>query len=311
MEIYLFMSKGSVTINFTIGFGNNLFQYCMGKLISQIHDLPLNHRAIPEVEIWETRCVIEQSLPVYVVDDSNYKEALYMKDLSNYNVVINGYFEDYKIIKKYLSEARSWFNKVEITNKKDVILHLRLQNRLIQVSHNKNHITADSFKNIIKEFDYDRLHIVTDAEKWTEYNLEDIEKIRQEIRIGPNPPSNSPWVEPEQSLEYMNHLIDGLSELNPIVHCNGENVMSGTGGLRGGFIDDFNLLRSFNQVIIHNSTFSWWAATLSGAENVAIFNPWKIAKPKHQRRNLGSTKYPGWFSWGSADDLYFKKYGIK
>ncbi len=305
------MSNGCVIINFTIGFGNNLFQYCMGKLLSERYGLSLKHRSIPEVGVKEKNDPIDQSLPIYMVNDDNYKEALFTKDLSGHNVVINGYFEDYKILKPYLSDVRTWFDKVEVTNKKDVILHLRLQNRLIQVSHNKNHITADSFKRAISQFDYDKLHIVTDAEKWTEYSLQDIENIRHEISVGPNPPTNSPWVDSEQSLEYMNHLIDGLSELNPIVHCNGEQMMSGTGGLRGGFIDDFNLLRSFNQVIIHNSTFSWWAATLSGAENVAIFNPWKIAKPKHQRRNLGSTSYPGWFSWGSADDLYFKKYGIK
>ena len=108
----------------------------------------------------------------------------------------------------------------------------------------------------------------------------------------------------------MNHLIQGFDELNPIVHCNGAETIDGSGGLRGGFIHDFNLTRSFNQVIIFNSTFSWWAATLSGAKKVAIFSPWKIAKPIQSRRNLGETNYPGWFSWGSVDDLYFKKYGI-
>ena len=87
-------------------------------------------------------------------------------------------------------------------------------------------------------------------------------------------------------------------------------MMSGTGGLRGGFIDDFNLLRSFDKVIIHNSTFSWCAATLSGASNVAIHNPWKIAKPVHQRRNLGETDYPGWFPWGGKEALYFKHYAL-
>ena len=63
--------------------------------------------------------------------------------------------------------------------------------------------------------------------------------------------------------------------------------------------------------MIFNSTFSWWAAALSGAEKVAIFNPWKIAKPAHGRRNLGQTNFPGWWSWGNANDLYFDKYGIK
>ena len=304
-------NNGTVIINFTIGFGNNLFQYSYGRLIAEKNNLQLQHRAIPELSVFVQSATINKGLPTIVIDDRNYKKALMVDNLQNHNVVINGYFEDYKILKSYLSEIREWFYKREIVNTKDVILHLRLQNRLVQVSHNKNHITADSFKSVLRNFEYDKLHIVTDAEKWTQYNLDDIHKIRHEISIGPNPSTNSPWVEPEQSLEYMNHLIEGFEELDPIVHCNGASTIRGTGGLRAGFIDDFNLLRSFNQVIIFNSTFSWWAATLSGAKKVAVFNPWKIAKPKYQRRNLGQTKYPGWITWGCADDLYFKKYGIK
>tara|TARA_Y100000296_G_scaffold81447_1_gene108628 strand:+ start:2296 stop:3213 length:918 start_codon:yes stop_codon:yes gene_type:complete len=305
------MTNGTVTVNFTIGFGNNLFQYVCARLIAERNNLQLRHRDIPEVGIMAADAEVDRGLPTFVVDDSNYKKALFTENLQNYNVLVNGYFEDYKILKNHLSEVRTWLTPHKITNTKDVVLHLRLQNRLIQVSHNKNHIKVDSFKDAIGQFEYDRLHIVTDAGKWTPYTLEDIEKIRHEVSIGPNPPSNSPWVETEQSMEYMNHLIKDFADLDPIVHCNGEETLEGTGALRGGFMGDFNLLRSFNQVIVFNSTFSWWAATLSGAEKVAIFNPWKIAKPKHQRRNLGGTNFPGWFSWGAPDDLYFKKYGVE
>jgi len=311
MEIYLFMSvKGTVEVVFTIGFGNNLFQYTYARLLAKKNGLALAHRAIPELGIAAQARSDNNNFPTVIVGDSNYKRIFFMEDLSNRNVLINGYFEDYKILENHLPEVRSWFDTIPVTNFTDLILHLRLQNRLIQVSHNKNHISVDSFKEVISQFDYDRLHIVTDAEKWTPHTLTDIEKIRNEIAIGPNPPSNSPWVEAEQSLEYMNHLINGFSDLDPIVHCNGAETIPGAGALRGSFIDDFNLTRSFNQVIIFNSTFSWWAATLSGAEKVAIFNPWKIAKPQHQRRNLGRTAFPGWFNWGSADDLYFKQYGV-
>lgn len=305
------MSKsGTVVINFTIGFGNNLFQYTYGRLLAEKNGLALAHRAIPEVGVPESNISPDNNLPVIMVDDSNYKKVFFTQDLSGYNVVINGYFEDYKILEDHLPEVRTWFDSIPRTNTDDLILHLRLQNRLIQVSHNKNHISVESFKKAIEEFDYKRLHIVTDAEKWTPYTLEDIEKIRDEISIGPNPSTNSPWAEPHQSLEYMNHLIEGFADLNPRVHCNGAQTIKGSGGLRDSFVEDFNLLRSFNQVIIFNSTFSWWAATLSGAEKVAIFNPWKIAKPQNQRRNLGRTAFPGWFNWGSADDLYFKQYGV-
>lgn len=312
MEICLNMkNKGTVTVNFTVGFGNNLFQYVCARLIAENNGLHLRHKEIPEMGIALRDAPIDKSLPTLFVNDNNYKKVLFTNDVKNCNVIVNGYFEDYKIVKPNIEKIRTWFPKIEITNKKDLILHLRLQNRLIQVSHNKNHIKADSFISAINRFNYDKLHIVTDAEKWDTYTEHDIKKIRDEIQIGPNPPSNSPWVDINQSLEYMNHLIDSFKELKPIVHCNGATTLKGSGGLRGDFMNDFNLIRSFNKIIVFNSTFSWWAAVLSGASEVAIFDPWKIAKPKEKRRNLGRTDFNGWFSWGSEDDLYYKKYNIK
>ena len=297
--------NGVVRVNFTIGFGNNLFQYCYARLLAETHGLSLSHRAIPELGVEAQQINNIPFLPTVVVDDKNYKNMLYSK-IPNCNIIVNGYFEDYKIFKPHLHKIRNWFTKTPITNDKDVILHLRLQNRLVQESHNKNHITARSIKKVLEEFEYRRLHIVTDAEKWREYDEDDIEKIQEQIRVGPNP--NPAWVTTKQSLEYVNHLISELSELDPVVHCNGANMLPGSGGLRGDFMDDFNLIRSFDKVIIHNSTFSWWAATLSGASEVAVFNPWKIAKPAKDRRNLGETDYEGWFSWGGKDALYFKHY---
>lgn len=303
------MKKGTVKINFTIGFGNNLFQYCTGKLIADTFGLQLSHKGISEIGLSPSTAAEDSSLPTIYVDDANYKKVLYSSNVQDCNIVVNGYFEDYKIFKPHLKEIRESFSPVEITNTADVILHLRLQNRLVQEAHNKNHISAQSIKKVLQKFDFDKLHVVTDAEKWTHYDKYNIEKIQDQIRCGPNP--NPAWVPTEQSIEYINHLIDGLSDLEPIIHCNGEDMLQGSGGLRSGFIDDFNLLRGFNQVIIHNSTFSWWAATLSGAQKVAIFNPWKIAKPPRMRRNLGRTDYDGWFSWGGKEALYFDHYGVE
>ena len=301
------MSNGVVTINFTIGFGNNLFQYCYGRLLAEAHGLDYEHRAIPELGIKEKRVKNKPFLPTVIANDENYKKLLF-SNLPSCNLMVSGYFEDYKIFKPHLNKIRNWFDKIAITNKSDVILHLRLQNRLIQESHNKNHITANSIKKVLEEFDFRRLHIVTDAKKWETYNTQDIIEIQEEIRIGPNPTPS--WVPTQQSLEYVNHLIDGLEDLQPVVHCNGADTIKGSGGLRGSFIDDFNLIRSFDKVIIHNSTFSWWAATLSGASEVSVFNPWKIAKPEHQRRNLGETNFQGWSSWGGKEALYFKHYRL-
>jgi hypothetical protein len=301
------MSNGIVTIRFTIGFGNNVFQYCYGRLLAETHGLDYEHPGLLGLGVQQKIVKNKPFLPTIIANDTNYKSLL-ENDLPNCNIVVNGYFEDYKIFEPHLNKIRNWFNKVPITNKKDVILHLRLQNRLIQESHNKNHITASSIKEALSFFDYRRLHIVTDAKKWSNYEDEDIIEIQDQIKIGPNP--NPKWVSTSQSKEYMNHLIDELSVLNPVVHCNGADTIKGSGGLRSSFIDDFDLIRSFDKVIIHNSTFSWWAATLSGASEVGVFSPWKIAKPAHQRRNLGETCFNGWFPWGGKDALYFKNYKL-
>ena len=303
------MSKGTVQINFTIGFGNNLFQYVYGRLFAEKNNLELVHRAIPELDIPEQQSAIDRSLPTFYINDSNYKQCLYSDINLKNNFIINGYFEDYKFITPQLKNIQTWFTPCKITNKEDAILHLRLQNRLVQESHHKNHITADSIKNVLSKMQYKRLHIVTDAEKWGLHTALDIHKIQEQIKTGPN--QSAPWVSTEQSLEYINHLVEELSCLEPIVHCNGAKMIRGSGGLRDNFIEDFNLIRSFDKVIVHNSTFSWWAAALSGASQVAIFDPWKIAKEPSHRRNLGKTNFNGWFSWGGEEALYFKKYGIK
>ena len=174
-------NRGTLGVNFTIGFGNNLFQYCYARLLAEKNNLQLQHRAIPEMGIEESNANVDKGLPTIVVNDTNYKKVFFTQNLENCNVAVNGYFEDYKIFELFLDQVRGWFKHPGITNKTDLILHLRLQNRLIQVSHNKNHISSEAFKNAINGFQYERLHIVTDAPKWSEYNLADIEKLRSEI----------------------------------------------------------------------------------------------------------------------------------
>ena len=297
------MSKGAAYIKLTIGFGNNLFQYCFGRLLAEKNNLVLVHRPISEFSI-TSDTNYRNNFKTVRIGENNYREAL-LSNYENCNLLIDGYFEDYTIFAPYLDKIRTWFPKVEKTNTKDLILHLRLQNRLIQVSHHKNHVMADAYKKGIEKFDFDRLHIITDAKKWEHYNSEDIEEIRKEILYGPNPPTNSPWVSVKQSVGYMNGLIDGFSDLDPIVHCNNAPVIPSSGGLRSGHMADFDFIRSFNKVMIFNSTFSWWAAVLSGAEHVGTWEPWKPNKGA-RNKNLGETNYPGWFSWGSTDDLYWR-----
>jgi hypothetical protein len=296
------MLNGVVEIRFTIGFGNNLFQYCFGRLLSEIHGLKLIHHAIPEMGIREKKANDIPSLPIMIVNDANYKEIFYSQ-IPNCNIIVNGYFEDYELYKPFLSKIRKWFPRVEKTNNKDLILHMRLQNRLVQLNHHKNHVLFDAYERGVEHFKFKKLYIVTDAKKWDFHTKEDIEEIQYEIRIGPNP--TPAWVSTKVSIDYINKLIDGFSKYDPIVKCNGASVLQGSGGLRGNFLYDFNLIRSFDKIMFNNSTFSWWAAVLSDATRVSPFRPWKPAK--NNCRNLGRTDYPGWFGWGLKEDLYYEK----
>jgi len=304
MEICLDMSNGTVFSTFTIGFGNNIFQYCFARLLAEENGFNLVHKEIPELSIEASDCDIDINLPLFHINDGNAFPARF-GNLPKGNYRVFGYFEDYRFYAPHLEKIKSWFPKSEKTNGNDLILHLRLQNRLVQKTHHKNHVTAECYRRAIEQFDFDKLHIVTDAKKWDHYNVEDIQEIREEIAIGPNPENRSPWVTVDQSLEYMNHLVDGLSQYNPIVHCNDASTIPESGGLRGNFMDDFNLIRSFDNVMLFNSTFSWWAALLGGASKVATFGPWKPNKGINSK-NLGQTTFPGWFSWGSTDDLFWK-----
>lgn len=303
MEIYLNMYNGSVLVNFTIGFGNNIFQYCFARLLAEKNNFNLIHSEISQLSIQDKRKDhFDKSLPTYLITDTNAFQAMEQK-LPRGNYIVQGYYEDYRFYKDHISRIRSWFPQFQIKNKKDLILHLRLQNRLIQKFHHMNHVQVDCYKRIIEKFDCENLHIITDAKKWDLYDKADIQEIRDEVASGPNP--KAPWVSEEKSIEYMNHLVSGLEEYRPIIHCNNAPVIPNSGALRGSFMDDFELISSFNNVMLSNSTFSWWAALLGGASKVGTFGPWKPNKGLNSK-NLGRTTFPGWFSWGTIDDLYWK-----
>jgi hypothetical protein len=289
-------SRPVVRAHFTIGFGNNLFQYAYARLLAIAQDAELQHSAIPELNIpaSDTSIGCGVGLPTMVINDKNASMELLCKKYEKCNYEVSGYFENYKFYKPFLHEIRSWFSPVEKQNEKDLIVHMRLQNRLVQANHHKNFISSAGYERAISKFDFERLHIVTDAEKWAPYGEKDIKKIRKEVLTGPN--LSSELVPISASIDYINELFYGLSKYNPVVHCNGADMICGSGALRSNFIDDFNLIRSFDKIVVFNSTFAWWAACLSDASHIATYKPWKPNKgPKN--KNLGLTDYDGWFSW--------------
>ena len=303
-----------VNIKFTIGFGNNIFQYVFSKLLAKHHKMLHSHPNLPGFNIKQKIYEPNEKFKKILIKRKEYKTGAYKKyfdkKYAKYNIKLIGYFEDYTLYKPYLNEIRNWFPKIRKKNKKDLVIHLRLQNRLVEINHFLSLIEPKKYVSVINRFNFKKLHIVTDLEKWSKYEKKDIIKIHKDIANGPNP--GTAWVSIDDSLFYVNLLISKLSKYNPVVHCTNAPTIYGSGSLRSNFMHAFNYLRSFDQIIMYNSTFSWWAAVLGNASKVAVFSLWKPSREKNSP-NLGRTNYKGWFSYGSKKDLIsnrkrFKKY---
>ena len=272
--------KQVVSIRYTDGFGNHLFQYSGSRILAERNGYELSHDAIPELNI-----------------PKNIKEGS-VGDSRNVFGISNN-FEDYTLYKDRIDDVRSWFPKVEKTNTKDLILHLRLGNRIAQQTHHMNHVDSKKYMSIIDTFDFDRLHIITDADKWETHNIEDVSKLYEELESFNVHRKFKPrhnLVPEKEAIEYVNELIEGLSLYDPICHIENAGMIKNESALKDTFIDHFNFIRSFDKIIFKDSTFSWWASVLSEASDVCVYGPWKPNKGS-RNKNLGKTDYEGWRSW--------------
>ena len=271
--------------------------------MAEYHNLNYSHPSIPEMGIKEKKYPFNKKLKTIKFKAGSNLEAKkydrhhlkwFSSEYSNCNFDFYSflfYFEDYTIYKPHMNKITSWFSSVKKKNTKDLVLHFRMKNRLVWETHYKNFIKPKRYKQIIKDnFNFERLYIVGDMEKWKYISKNDVIKVQREISIKyrKNP---TKFISADKSVEYMNEIIDNFKEFDPKLHHSKR------------FIDDFSFIRSFDKIMFKNSTFAWWAAFLSQASQVGVFGPWKPNKGKNKNRNLGRTDFPGWFSWGKIDDL--------
>ncbi len=300
------MKKGTIKVKFSKGFGNNLFQYSFCRLLSEYHDLNYCHNSIPELNIKKEKYDFNKKLKTVKFKAKNNLEAKkydnnhhkwFEKKYKNYNFDFYNfmfYFEDYTLYKPYLNKIRSWFPKVKQKNENNLVLHFRLTNRLVWETHYKNFLKPETFANVISaNFNFDKLYIVTDSDKWGYIDNKYVERLKNKISIQYKENSTK-FIPTQVSVDYMNNLVDSLKQFNPILHHS------------NNFIDDFNFIRSCGNIMFMNSTFAWWASLLSNAHKIGSFGLWKPGKGKNKNRNLGKTDFPGWFSWGKEEDLINK-----
>ena len=226
--------------------------------------------------------VMQQHVSTGPVVEVNDKRPLsfFNKKYSGHGFNVRGYFEDYLIYKDHLDEIRLWLTPVDKTNTEDLVLHLRLGDRLFyRNSYDPGmKVEPECFLRAIEKFDFHRLHIVTDMKVWDKITVEQAMKMRFHIRT-PSEPDVM-----KMGVNHMNSLVESFKPLSPIVRLNQK------------ISDDFNFIRSFDKILFQHGTLAWWAAAVSHASKVGVYGPWRPTKgPKN--KNLGKADFPGWFGW--------------
>ena len=144
--------------------------------------------------------------------------------------ITSGYFEDYTLYTSHRANIIDWFPPfTSYRDDDDLIIHFRLQNRLVQSSHFLNLIDPDFLALYISSIlsPGAKLHIVTDSDIWEPINASYIKKIHSDVLDGQN--AGAPLVPIDYSIKYFNRLVNALKVFSPICHLADGKVISNSG----------------------------------------------------------------------------------
>ena len=155
----------------------------------------------------------------------------------------------------FLDTIRGFYPTVEKTNTASLVVHLRLGDNGPNV-----YTPFDWYKKAIEDnnIEFDKLHLVTD-----EPDSEDALKFKK----------------------YYNADIFSTA-LVKTVDDRAKAIQE--------TVNDFNFIRTFDQILFSNSTFAWWASVLSSASKVYFNSEWQ---PNHYNGmiKLGETSFPNFY----------------
>ena len=273
-----------IAVKLTNGFGNNLFQYNAGRLLADFLHQDI-YGIVPSVDYYAIPCLeklgfnLDHSLPpTYItVGDQQYSMS-HHTDLRNNNIVLDGYFEDYTIFKDNIDKIKQWYPKIDQRDDKDLVIHFRAGDRLFYKNEFHYKPSVEKYINAMQQFDFSRLYIVTDMPKWDYINREQLEQMKFHYDVPQDQRGD-----PQMSVDYFNSFIDNFSKFNPVVK-------------KRTIYEDFNFIRSFNNILFEHGTLGWWAAALSNAKRVGVYGPWRRWKG-NRNKNLSNMNLPTWFKW--------------
>lgn len=274
-----------VAVRLTNGFGNNIFQYVAARLLAERRQVPL--RVLTPRGYYGVDELAKLGIPVRRtrserfdrnVFDATYSEVAAERSVRPERLVLRGHFEDYRHYLPHLEKIRSWFTPVPRHNERDLGFHFRTGDRLFMREEFDSKPRIDDYLAAIERFDFERLHIVSELPEWRTYTEDELRQLRFHREV---PPSET--VPISESVAYLNEMVEGLSRY-PLQFQSTSPA------------EDFNYLRTFNQVLFEHGTLSWWAAVLSGASKVGVYGPWRPWNGALDQ-SLSEVPLPGWFQW--------------
>ena len=273
-----------IYVQLTNGLGNNLFQALAGKVLAEykkdsVHLIQPFPNYYGKEHLQKLGFVFCEKLPSFShrLHDNEYVSAFSL-ETKNSHVLLSGYFEDYRYFIANREKIKGWFPPVK-EKKRTLAVHLRTGDRLFMKNEFYTKPTAIAYKNAIEKFDFDEMYVVTDFPVWKQTTPEELSSFEFHTKVADN--ERVPLVE---SVEYFNSLYQTLSEYNPVYK-------------KRNVLEDFNFIRSCDNILFEHGTLSWWAAFLSDAEKVGVYGPWRPWKGT-SNKNLSQVPLKEWFKWG-------------
>lgn len=275
------MGPPVVDIEFRGRLGNRLFQYSFGRLLAENCHVALVHPAIEELDLpaqglSKPRNKVIAFQPNEPTSETRrrYQKWLVQTRLKT-SVLLADYFEDYIVFRPYLERIRSWFSMPPPRADNAVAVHFRCGDVMYSVNNRKNLPSPEAWKKVL-----DRvvtpgtpLYIVTTCPRHP--NRKTVQRALDSIS----------GVDLDEAVAFTQKYVDVFEHYHPV------------GWTSNTSKEDFRFLRTFNRLVIGNSTFGWWAAVLGHAKEVHVYGPWRPMKGR-RNKNLGHTDYSGWSSWG-------------
>lgn len=222
--------------------GNRLFAFCIGNIIAEKLGFKCYCGPIKGFP-YSYSCVDNKPSPSYKTQtiDTTHGQAIHdidiekvTSDRSPRNIKLIGYFQRYKYLRSYREKIRTKWLALDSSmavapqDPQDIVIHVR-------ANHPSVFVPFEYYEKALASTSYRRVFICTDEPK--------------------------------------DPFLDKFKKYNPIIHSTrslSQLMHSGVswGDISSLNLDEFLFMCSFNKIITSHSTFAWWAAFLSDAQEI-------------------------------------------